>query len=45
MRLIDLKIRRNRFYLESIFLQDVDRKFENIEKELTLIDQLTTNTK
>ena len=34
-----------RYFPESIFLQDVDRKFENIEKELTLIDQLTTNTK
>ena len=34
-----------RYFPESIFLQDVDRKFENIEKELTLIDQFTTNTK
>mgnify|MGYP000512805127 CR=1 FL=1 len=34
-----------RYFPESIFLKDIDRKFKNIEKELTLIDQLTTNTK
>ena len=34
-----------RYFPESIFLKDIGRKFKNIEKELTLIEQLTTNTK
>ena len=33
------------YFPESLFLEDIEKKFKNIEKELTSFDQPTTNTK
>jgi len=33
------------YFPESLFLGDIEKKFKNIEKELTSFDQPTTNTK
>lgn len=34
-----------RYFPESLFIKDIDKKFKNIEKELSLFDQPITNTK